>query len=234
VKPIHFALSADRFRRSLSPLAVAGFALMVALGAEPSVAFAQGTIVPEADQQQQPAPQPVPAARQTAPQPATNTPAATAPAAAAQAPATATSQPAVQAQAGTATPATGATDTPAPAQSPPVYTGTAPAPGVPAVAAQGQWVYTDQYGWLWIPEGSTTVYVQEQPYVYLYTPTYGWTWYGSPWGPGRYYYGPWVHHAWGAPRVWHRGGWYAPHVVVRPRVYAAPRVYRGGAYHHRR
>ena len=168
----------------------------VALVAGSSVALAQGTIVPEADQQQQ---QPI---TQQA-QPAT------------QAPATATTAPATAGTQGTTT------ATPA------------PAPAVPAVPAQGQWVYTDQYGWIWVPEGSTTVYVQEQPYVYLYTPAYGWTWYGSPWGPGRYYYGPWVHHVWGAPRVWHRGGWYAPHVVVHPRVYAAPHVYRGGSYGHR-
>ena len=104
------------------------------------------------------------------------------------------------------------------------------APPVPAVPQQGQWVYTETYGWIWVPEGSTTVLVQEQPYVYLYTPTYGWTWYGSPWGPGRYYVGPWVHHAWGPPRVWHRGGLYAPHVVVHPRIVGAPRVYRSGGY----
>src|SRR5262245_53321183 len=41
----------------------------------------------------------------------------------------------------------------------------------------GQWVYTQQYGWLWMPygtqytyEGSTTV----QPYSYVYYPSYGW------------------------------------------------------------
>ena len=206
---------------------LAGLAVTVALGAGPSVAFAQGTIVPEVNQQQQ--------------QPAAQQPAAQQPAAPQATPATTQpATPATTTQAPQATQSTQSTQgttttegTAAPAQSPPVYTGTAPAPGVPAVPAQGQWVYTDQYGWIWVPEGSTTVYVQEQPYVYLYTPTYGWTWYGSPWGPGRYYYGPWVHHVWGAPRVWHRGGWYAPHVVVRPHVYAAPRVYRGGGYGHR-
>ena len=100
------------------------------------------------------------------------------------------------------------------------------APPVPAVAPTGEWVYTDTYGWIWVPAGATTVLVQEQPYVYLYTPAYGWTWYGSPWGPGAYYVGPWVHHGWAPARVWHRGGWYAPHVVVRPRP--APLPVRGG------
>lgn len=218
----------------MKPIHLASFALAVALGAGSPVAFAQGTIVPEADKQQQapapqqtaPAPQPTPTAPPATPQPAT--PPAATPAPPAAAPQATTPEQTTPPAQGTTTEGTAA-----PAQSAPVYTGTAPPPGVPAVPAQGQWVYTDQYGWIWVPEGATTVYVQEQPYVYLYTPVYGWTWYGSPWGPGRYYYGPWVHHVWGAPRVWHRGGWYAPHVVVRPRVYAAPHVYRGGSVGHR-
>ncbi len=90
---------------------------------------------------------------------------------------------------------------------------------------------TDTYGWIWVPGGTTSVIVQEQPYVYLYTPTYGWSWYGSPWGPGAYYVGPWVHRGWGPARVWHRGGWYAPHVVARPRYAAPPRVYRAPPAH---
>jgi hypothetical protein len=115
--------------------------------------------------------------------------------------------------------------TPAPVQTaaPPVVV---VAPPVPAVPPQGQWVYTETYGWIWVPQGTTSVVVQERPYVYLYTPVYGWTWYGSPWGPGAYYAGPWVHHGFGPARVWHRGDWYAPRVVVRSRV-AAP-AYRGG------
>jgi hypothetical protein len=202
----------------VKPIHLASFVLVVTLGAGSPVAFAQGTIVPEVDKQQPATQQPATAQTATPTQPSAAPQATTTPAQ--------TSQPAQ----GTTTEGAAA-----PAQSAPVATATAtaPAPAVPAVPAQGQWVYTDQYGWIWVPEGSTTVYVQEQPYVYLYTPTYGWTWYGSPWGPGRYYYGPWVHHVWGAPRVWHRGGWYAPHVVVRPRVYVAPHVYRGGSYGHR-
>jgi hypothetical protein len=193
--------------------ATLAFGTVLALSAAaPTVALAQGTIVPEATAQPS----------EAMAQPATTAqPAATAAQAAAT---TATSQAATTATSQAATQGTSTETSTAPAQQAPVYTA---APPVPAVSAQGQWVYTDQYGYIWVPEGSSTVYVQEQPYVYLYTPTYGWTWYGSPWGPGRYYYGPWVHRAWGAPRVWHRGGWYAPHVVVAPHV-VGPRVYRGG------
>ncbi|MEA2746532.1 MAG: hypothetical protein QOI41_675 [Myxococcales bacterium] len=183
---------------------LAALAFMVALGAG-STALAQGTMIPEAQQ-------PQPATPATA-QPATAQPATTAE------PAT-TAQPQVSTE---AAPAATQTQTQAP-----VFV----APPAPAVPAQGQWVYTDTYGWIWVPEGATTVAVQEQPYVYLYTPAYGWTWYGSPWGHGRYYVGPWVHHAWGPPRVWHRGGLYAPapHAFVHSRI-AAPRVYRGGGGH---
>lgn len=88
-----------------------------------------------------------------------------------------------------------------------------PAPASPAPAPRGHWVYTSEYGWIWVPDGTTTVAVDDVPYVYLYTPAYGWTWYISPWGWGPYYVGDWVWHAW-HPHVWH--GWVAsPHVVVR-------------------
>ena len=86
--------------------------------------------------------------------------------------------------------------------------------------ATGSWVYADGYGWMWVPREAGRVLVDDVPYVYLYTPMYGWTWYVSPWGPGPYYYGVWVHHPW-RPVGWH-GGWVArPHVVVRI----------GGGYH---
>jgi len=62
----------------------------------------------------------------------------------------------------------------------------------------GQWVYTDQYGWVWIPYAREYTYVASEgyPYSYVYYPSYGWMWLYSPWvfgwGPGPYWgiYGP--------------------------------------------
>src|SRR5512140_1874113 len=50
------------------------------------------------------------------------------------------------------------------------------APGTPG----GQWVYTEQYGWLFMPYGDRYVYegtsYDEYPYAYVYYPSYGWSW----------------------------------------------------------
>lgn len=111
------------------------------------------------------------------------------------------------------------------AQAPPAQAAPPPAqvaaPAAPAPAPSwvysyptGQWVYTTDRGWIWVPTGSTTTVFEGVPYAYLYTPAYGWTWYISPWGWGPYRYGAWVGHPW-HPVGWH-GGWIAhPHVVVR-------------------
>jgi hypothetical protein len=100
---------------------------------------------------------------------------------------------------------------PAAASQPPVYT-----------YPTGQWVYTADHEWIWVPAGASTVEMEGTPYVYLYTPSFGWTWYVSPWGWGRYHYGLWVRHPW-HPAGWH-GYWVAhPRVVVR----------LGGGHHHR-
>jgi hypothetical protein len=78
----------------------------------------------------------------------------------------------------------------------------------------GQWVYTSDGGWVWIPAGSAPRVVDSVPYVYLYTQQFGWTWYVSPWGWGPFHYGAWVAHPW-RPIGW-RGGWVArPPVAVR-------------------
>jgi hypothetical protein len=177
--------------------------------AAPSAAWAQGTMNAERP----------PATQWTTEEPAPGVEPVT--------PSTSAAQPSAEAPTTTATPDTAATQAAptSPAPTPPVVA----APPVPPVQAEGQWVYTDTYGWIWVPQGSSAVVVQERPYVYLYTPVYGWTWYGSPWGYGGYHAGPWVHAGWGPARVWHRGGWYAPapRMVARPRVVAPP-VYRGG------
>jgi hypothetical protein len=100
----------------------------------------------------------------------------------------------------------------------------APVPAEGAV--QGQWLYTDRYGWIWIPAGAEATTLNAQPYVYLYAPTYGWTWLVSPWGFGPYHAGPWVRTP--GPAYWHGPGFRAPtHSYAHP--YAGPRVWYG--YH---
>lgn len=137
-------------------------------------------------------------------------------------------------------------DTPqqAPAQPPPDPAQTQPpavqAPPYPAaapqvteqMAVQGEWVYTEQYGWTWVPYGSTALTVGVQPYVYLFAPSFGWRWFVSPWGVGPFHYGAW---GWGprwgpryAPPRGLAGFHYAPGAGARS-VYA-PRAY-GGAVH---
>jgi uncharacterized membrane protein YgcG len=132
----------------------------------------------------------------------------------------------------------------APANPPQAEPTVAPAPPVTAeMASQGEWVYTAQYWWTWVPYGSTTTTVSAEPYVYLYAPSFGWRWFVSPWGVGPFHYGAWGWGpAWG-PRYWPHGwagGHYAPYVgrgavhfaprAYAPRAYGAVRVYGGGAH----
>jgi hypothetical protein len=91
----------------------------------------------------------------------------------------------------------------APVEAPPPY-----AQGL--ASTQGQWVWSDQYGWMWVPAEATPLEVQGEPYVYLYTRSYGWTWFDSPWG----WYGP-------------AGGWGARAYRFAPRATnIAPPAYR--------
>jgi hypothetical protein len=65
-----------------------------------------------------------------------------------------------------------------------------------AVAATGQWVYTAELGYLWVPSHTVTQPVGHVPYAFLYTPEVGWAWYASPWGSGAFTNGPWVGRPW--------------------------------------
>ena len=106
---------------------------------------------------------------------------------------------------------------PLPTESPQANPPATPAPPVqhrtPATAssAQGQWVYTQQYGWVWMPYGETYTYVPPdgygEPYEYVYYPPYGWTWLAAPWVWG---WGPWPYFgAYGAIRfAWYAHGWW--------------------------
>jgi hypothetical protein len=121
----------------------------------------------------------------------------------------------------------------APIQDPPMPSGQLPPPHNQRMssiqqavrqqdAAAGQWVYTRQYGWIWMPYGDQYTYGEMGndaiPYSYAYRPSYGWLWLAAPWvsGSGAYpYFGPlgpsgfgWYHGLYHAGNGWggHQGG----------------------------
>jgi hypothetical protein len=90
---------------------------------------------------------------------------------------------------------------------------------VAAPAPSGQWVYTNQYGWIWSPYDSNYTYVAGPgaAYTFAFYPHFGWRWMASPWvlgvgpspfwgrlGPSRY---AWYGHP-GFRGFAPRGGWY--------------------------
>jgi hypothetical protein len=128
------------------------------------------------------------------------------------------------------------TDMPPP---PPTETPAPPANDTEAttqhVAPTGQWVYTDPYGWIWMPYGDAYSYAPPNgdiPDMYVYYPTVGWCWVVAPWlwgfGPMPFFgvYGPWHfgwyghgyghwygfvghhgYHGWAGHGYWHGGRW---------------------------
>lgn len=85
-----------------------------------------------------------------------------------------------------------------------------------ATSSSGQWIYTQQYGWVFAPYDQQYTYVTDDvtaASMYCYRPVLGWAWLASPWvisvGP-RPYWGTW------GP---YRYSYYAhPWFRVRPRV----------------
>jgi hypothetical protein len=93
--------------------------------------------------------------------------------------------------------------------------------GMVGTTVDGQWAYTTQYGWVWMPYGSDftslSAGVGAVPLMYVYTPAAGWRWVSAPWvwglgprpwfaaGPERFvWYGrPWMGH----PGHGFRGGY---------------------------
>jgi hypothetical protein len=98
--------------------------------------------------------------------------------------------------------------------------------GAEELDAYGEWVYSNDYGWVWRPFGSAVSnYSNWAPYRYghwVWCPPYGWTWVGDePWGWAPYHYGRWVYYnnnwCW-VPRAYgtsayHRS-WWRPALVV--------------------
>jgi len=85
-----------------------------------------------------------------------------------------------------------------------------PAPQ-PAAAPAGRWVWTAQYGWLYLPYARQFVFVPGDPQVFpeqfVYYPVYGWRWVIAPWVYG---YGPQPRWGVGGPRlfVWFAQPWF--------------------------
>ena len=126
--------------------------------------------------------------------------------------------------------------------------------GIPPPASEpaGQWVYTGQYGWLWMPYDRQYTYIpgdpQVFPEVFVYYPVYGWRWVVAPWvygwGPAPYwgvrgprffvwYAHPWFrvggYWGWGGYRGWgYYRGWIGPRVWGARGWVRAPAYYRTG------
>ena len=145
---------------------------------------------------------------------------------------------------------------PPPGEDPALSTGQMQAPAQQATPA-GQWVYTQQYGWVWMPYGSAYTYLPSDggaPAMYIYYPLVGWSWVIAPWvwgwGPMPYfgYYGPWrfawyghgyghwygyrgVYAGWYGRGYWHGGAWHGYRAGARPAPPPGPRVGRVGYGH---
>ncbi|OLE54803.1 MAG: hypothetical protein AUG51_06790 [Acidobacteria bacterium 13_1_20CM_3_53_8] len=71
--------------------------------------------------------------------------------------------------------------------------------GAEDLDAYGNWVYVNDYGWIWRPHVTViNNYYDWAPYRYgrwTWCPPYGWTWVGDePWGWAPYHYGRWVYY----------------------------------------
>ena len=93
--------------------------------------------------------------------------------------------------------------------------------------ATGQWVFTAEYGWVFMPYGSEYVSAPADPgvtpYQYVYYPTSGWNWLAAPWvhgwGPEPYF----------GPRGHSHFTWYRPAHHRRGHPHRG-QVYRRGAH----
>ena len=94
----------------------------------------------------------------------------------------------------------------------------------------GQWVYTEQYGWVFMPYAQNYTYVPASgyPFMFVYYPRFGWHWLSAPWvygaGPRPYWGGQgYTHFAW-YTRPWFARRAYAHPVAPRPHAFA-PRAH---------
>ncbi len=98
--------------------------------------------------------------------------------------------------------------TPAPKDPPPPPPRERPAPPTTSPEADrdgGQWVYTEQHGWVWMPYGDDSIHVSDDggpPHMYVYVHDDGWCWVLAPWLWG------WGPRPWFGPLGYHRYGWW--------------------------
>ena len=110
---------------------------------------------------------------------------------------------------------------------PPAMTVAPPMSGSPVqqpAAPPGEWAFTQQFGWVWMPYGAqytfTTDYERGDPYMYVYYPAAGWSWVEAPWlwgwGPIPFFgvshgarFG-WYGHGWGPRWQGQRPAHYRP------------------------
>lgn len=93
-----------------------------------------------------------------------------------------------------------------------------PPPPAPS-NVKGEWVYTAQYGWIWIPYDQQYTYVNVNSGVafeFVFYPAFGWRWVLAPWvfglGPRPYFvHGPVLF-------AWYKHPWFRVHPLVRRRV----------------
>jgi hypothetical protein len=99
---------------------------------------------------------------------------------------------------------------------PPQATGNTSA--VPS-SVPGEWVYTTQYGWVWMPYDQQYTHVVETSgvaYTFVFYPGFGWRWVLSPWVFGL---GPRPYFAHGPGRfAWYARPWFRAHPLVRRKV----------------
>ena len=132
--------------------------------------------------------------------------------------------------------------TPAPRTAPPPPPAERPNPPAEAPPAPtdrqdttGQWVYTSQYGWVWMPYGDTYTHAPAggaTPQMYLYYPEAGWCWVLAPWLWG---WGPMPYFGLVGPRLfgWYGiglGHWYGWHGHFDHRGWYSRGHYAGGRW----
>jgi hypothetical protein len=99
----------------------------------------------------------------------------------------------------------------------PPQANTVPPPGPSDV--KGEWVYTAQYGWVWMPYDRQYTHVDVNSgvaFVFVFYPRFGWRWVLAPWvfglGPRPYFVRGPAHFA------WYAHPWFRVHPLVRRRI----------------